>query len=178
MPKQLSKFGALQVSYDMDRLAALYQEEAESIGVSSKIADDFALRCDILSDHLEKRAGIERNTDGALKDPKLAKYASQLSASKTAAMDPKENYTVDQLGANDFNPAEIGEEQSGALLRNEDEPYMDMFKQDEFDQLRQVQQDGMFSNAKSASLLVQKMARLLEKHSIPLPVAQTTKAVG
>ena len=176
MPKQLSKFGALQVSHDMDRLAALYQEEAEAIGVSSKIANDFALRCDILSDHLEKRAGIERDDNNALKDPELAKYASHLSTSKTAAMDPKENYTVDQVGANDFNPAEIGEEQSGALLRNEDEPYMDVFKQDEFDQLREVQQDGMFSNAKSAALLVQKMAKILAENNIALPAV--VKAAG
>jgi hypothetical protein len=55
---------------------------------------------------------------------------------------------------------------------------MDAFIQDEFDQLREVQQDGMFSNAKSASLLVQKMARLLEKNNIPFPVAQTVKATG
>jgi hypothetical protein len=176
MPKQLTKFGALQVSHDLDRLAALYQEEAEAIGVSTKIANDFALRCDILSDHIEKRARIARDAEGALQDPDLLRYAAALT--KRAEMDPKENYTVDQLGANDFNPAEIGEEQSGALLRNQDEPYMDVFKQDEFDQLRQVQQDGMFSNAKSASLLVQKMAKLLEKHSIPLPVVQATKAAG
>jgi len=176
MPKQLSKFGALQVSHDMDRLAALYQEEAAAIGVSPKIANDFALRCDILSDHLEKRAGIQRDADGNLKDPKLAKYATFLV--KKAAMDPKENYTETQLSGDVFNPAEIGEEQSGALLRNQDEPYMDVFKQDEFDQLRQVQQDGMFSNAKSASLLVQKMARLLEKNNIPIPVIQATKIAG
>jgi len=176
MPKQLTKFGALQVSHDLDRLAALYQAEAETIGVTSKIADDFALRCDILSDHIEKRAQIARNADGALTDPALAKYAAALV--KRAAMDPKENYTVDPLGGNDFNPAEIGEEQSGALLRNQDEPYMDAFKQDEFDQLRQVQQDGMFSNAKSASRLVQKMARLLAQNGIPLPVAQAVKAAS
>lgn len=176
MPKQLTKFGALQVSHDLDRLAALYQAEAETIGVTAKIADDFALRCDILSDHIEKRAQIGRNADGALTDPDLAKYAAALV--KRAEMDPKENYTVDQLGANDFNPAEIGEEQSGALLRNQDEPYMDVFKQDEFDQLRQVQQDGMFSNAKSASLLVQKMAKLLAKNGIPLPIAQAEKAAS
>jgi len=176
MPKQLTKFGALQVSHDLDRLASLYQEEAETIGVTEKIANDFALRCDILSDHIEKRAGIQRDADGNLKDPQLAKMAAAIT--KRAQMDPKENYTETTLAPNSFDPAEIGEEQSGALLRNQDEPYMDVFKQDEFDQLRQVQQDGMFSNAKSASLLVQKMARLLEKNNIPIPVAQATKAAG
>jgi len=51
---------------------------------------------------------------------------------------------------------------------------MDMFKQDEFDQLRMVQQDGMFSNAKSASLLIQKMAKILAENKIALPpIAKT-----
>jgi hypothetical protein len=176
MPKQLTKFGALQVSHDLDRLAALYQEEAGTIGVSAKIANDFALRCDILSDHIEKRARIGRDAEGNLQDPELVKYAAALV--KRAEMDPKQNYTVDQLGGNDFNPAEIGEEQSGALLRNSDEPYMDVFKQDEFDQLREVQQDGMFSNAKTAAVLIKKMAGLLAKNNIPVPVVEPVKAAG
>jgi hypothetical protein len=77
---------------------------------------------------------------------------------------------MEKLESNEFDPAEIGEEQSGALLRNEDEPYMDVFKQDEFDQLREVQQDGMFSNAKAASSLIAKMANLLSKNDIKVPV--------
>lgn len=169
MTDQLTKQGALQVSADLDRLATLFQSETEILGINEKIADDFAKRCDILSDHIEKRAGVERADDGTLKDPELAKYASSLA--KKAEMDPKSNYTLEDVKQNEFNPAEIGEEQSGALMRNQDEPYMDVFKQDEFDQLREVQQNGMFSNAKSASALVAKMAKLLSDNDIKVPVA-------
>ena len=167
MSKKLSKQGALQVTHDLDRMANLFESEHEVLGVSEKVASDFGLRCDLLSREVEKTAGIERDTEGKFTDPEIAKLASTIE--KKAEMDPKQNYTEDQVQGWEFNPAEIGEEQSKALLRNEDEPYMDMFKQDEFDQLRQVQQDGMFSNAKAASELVKKMAKLLNDNNVPLP---------
>jgi hypothetical protein len=169
MSTKLTKQGALQVSSDLDRLATLFQSEAAALGVSDKIATDFARRCDILSDHLEKRAGVERGADGELKDPELAKYASALQ--KRAEMDPKQNYTMEDVKPGEFDPAEIGMEQPDALLRNSDEPYMDAFQQDEFDQLRQVQQDGMFSNAKTAAAAMAKMAKLLSDNNIQVPVA-------
>ena len=169
MTDQLTKQGALQVSSDLDRLATLFQAERDTLGVPERVAKDFATRCDVLSDHVEKKAGVERAEDGSIKDPELSKYASELA--KRAEMDPKSNYTMEDVKANEFNPAEIGEEQSGALLRNQDEPYMDVFKQDEFDQLREVQQNGMFSNAKTAAALLAKMATLLSKNKIQVPVA-------
>jgi hypothetical protein len=174
MSKKLSKQGALQVTRDLDRIANLYETEFATLGVSEKVGKDFAFRCDLLSQEAEKVAGIERTQDGSFKDPEIAKMAASIE--KQAEMDPKNNYTEDQVQGWEFNPAEIGEEQSGALLRNEDEPYMDVFKQDEFDQLRQVQQDGMFSNAKAASLLVQKMAKILAENNIALP--KVVKAAG
>lgn len=170
MPNQLTKQGALQVSTDLDRLASVFQQEHATLGLSEKVAQDFALRCDILSDFIEKKAGVARDADGAIKDAELAKYASALS--RRAQMDPKKNFTVGDVKSGEFNPAEIGEEQSGALLRNSDEPYMDCFQQDEFDQLRQVQQDGMFSNAKAAAVAIKKMAMILAAHGIPLSVAK------
>lgn len=173
MPK-LTKQGALQVTRDLDRIANLFETEFETLGISQKVADDFGLRCDLLSREVEKTAGIERSEDGKFKDAEVAKLASEIE--KRAQMDPKQNITETKLLSNSFNPAEIGEEQSGALLRNQDEPYMDVFKQDEFDQLRQVQQDGMFSNAKAASLAMQKMAKLLADNKIPLPTV--VKAAG
>ena len=167
MSKKLSKQGALQVTRDLDRIANLYETEFATLGVSKKVAEDFALRCDLLSREAEKTAGIERTEDGKFKDPEIAKMAAAIE--KKAEMDPKMNETETKVEGWEFNPAEIGEEQSGALLRNQDEPYMDVFKQDEFDQLRMVQQDGMFSNSKAASLLVQKMAKLLAENKVPLP---------
>lgn len=133
--------GAKQVTADLDRLANLFQTQHTTLGIAPNIAQDMALRCDMLSDHIESFAGISRS----------------------AQMDPASNYTEEEVAPNAFDPAEIGEESSQAFLRNEDEPYMDAFKQDEFDQLREVQQDGMFSNAKAAAELVKKLAARLEK---------------
>lgn len=165
---KLSKQGALQVVHDLERIATVFQEEHNVLGLPKKYAFDYALRTDAMADFIEKRAGIERDADGTLVDSDLAKYASQLSK---RAMNDQFNYTEDKIEANEFNPAEIGEVQDGALLRNQDEPYMDVFKQDEFNQLREVQQNGMFSNAKAASALVMKMAKLLSDNNIKVPVA-------
>jgi len=56
MTKRLSKKGAQAVSTDLDRLANLFEHDFETLGVEERIAADFALRCDMLSDHLEKVA--------------------------------------------------------------------------------------------------------------------------
>jgi hypothetical protein len=146
--KPITKEAALKVSRLLDQAATTFQKHHVALGIKPKIANDFALRCDILSDHVEKQAGIDRR----------------------AQMDPKENYTEDALGPDDFDPAEIGEQTPGALLRNEDEPYMDTFNQQWFDQLREVQQTGQFSNAKTAAQLIKHMAGLLHAHGIPLVV--------
>jgi hypothetical protein len=153
----------MQVTTDLDRIASLFEQEHETLGISKKIADDFGLRCDILSTAVEKTAGIDRSPEGKLEDPELVKLAQ---------MDPTENYTEDEVKSDEFDPSEIGRETPGALLRNTDEPYMDVFRQDEYDQLREVQQTGMFSNAKTAAALVRKMAALLARSNVPLPVAQ------
>jgi len=155
MPK-LTEKGARQVTADLDRLATLFQSDYAILGIPEKIAVDMARRCDMLSDTIEKTAGLSRK----------------------AQMDPTENYTEEKILPNEFNPAEIGEEQSEAFLRNEDEPYMDVFKQDEFDQLREVQQDGMFSNAKSASKLIAKLADRLEKLDPKFPSQKKTKVAA
>jgi len=147
----LTEKGARQVTADLDRLANLFQNDHDTLGIPAKVAEDMALRCDMLSDRIETQAGMRP---------------------REATMDPPANYTEEKVAPNEFNPAEIGEEQSQALLRNEDEPYMDAFKQDEFDELRQVQQDGMFSNAKAAAALVKKMAAALAKAGHPQFSAQ------
>jgi hypothetical protein len=151
---QLTEKGAKQVADHLDRIANLFQKDHSSLGVEPKVAMDFALRCDILADHIEKQAGLSRTA-------------------AEGGMNPKQNYTEGKnLAPHDFPPQEIGMEQDGALLRNEDEPYMDVFKQDEFDQLREVQQTGMFSNAKAASSLVKKMAKILAENGIDFSKVQ------
>jgi hypothetical protein len=153
---QLTPKGAVQVSTYLDRMASLFQKEHTTLGIPEKLAVDFALRCDALADHVEKRAGVARL--------------------KTGELDPTQNYTEDQAGpaGNYFPPSDIGTETDGALLRNNDEPYMDTFEQEWFDELRTVQQTGQFSNAKAASevgpAMVKKMAALLQAAGVKLEI--------
>jgi len=56
MAKRLTKKGAQAVTADLDRLANLFENDFAILGVEKRIAHDFSLRCDMLSDHLEKVA--------------------------------------------------------------------------------------------------------------------------
>lgn len=117
---KLSKKGALAVIADQDRLANLYQLDWKTLGVPKKIALDFAHRCDLLSDHIEKQAGIKR---ALTEDP-----------------EPKTSYP--QTGET-FDAEEIGEETSGPEEQEPDEPYMkDEFTQQRFRELRERQEAG------------------------------------
>lgn len=60
MSKKLSKKGAISVTSTLDRIASVIQEEFKTLGVPKKIADDFARRCDAISDRIEKMAGMDR----------------------------------------------------------------------------------------------------------------------
>lgn len=116
MTTKLTKKGARQVSKQLDRVAALFQAEHKALGLDPKIALDFAKRCDILADHVEKRAGVERTA--------LTEF------------DP-----VKETG---FNPEEIGIEKAGPLeMIDSDEPFMNgEFTQQENRELRYDQQSG------------------------------------
>lgn len=53
--KKASQQGARRVSASLDSIADLFTHHAESLGVSEKVAKDFAHRCDLLSDHLDRQ---------------------------------------------------------------------------------------------------------------------------
>ena len=57
---KMTKKGALQVTRDLDRIASLFQAEHAALGVPKHIAHDFALRCDMISDAVERTAGLSR----------------------------------------------------------------------------------------------------------------------
>jgi len=61
---QITKKGARQVTADLDKLATLFQDQWEALGIPQKIAKDFAYRCDMLSDAIEKRAGFDPSQIG------------------------------------------------------------------------------------------------------------------
>jgi len=111
----MTKKGAQAVTGDLDRIASLFQQDWETLGVPQHIANDFALRCDKLADYVEARSGIKREA--------LTEY------------DP-----VKEPG---FNPEEIGEGKAGPLEDEPDEPFMKgEFSQQENRELRELEQSG------------------------------------
>lgn len=58
MPK-MTKKGARVVTKDLDKIATLFQEAHAALGIPQHIAADFARRCDLLSDTIEKNAGLD-----------------------------------------------------------------------------------------------------------------------
>ncbi|MCS5690198.1 MAG: hypothetical protein NZ659_15605 [Acidimicrobiales bacterium] len=57
----LTKAAAKAITADLDRLAQLFEKDHAALGVPNNVATDFAYRCDILSDFVEKRGGLDRN---------------------------------------------------------------------------------------------------------------------
>ena len=63
----LTKEAAKAITADLDRLAQLFEADHVALGVPSTVATDFAYRCDLLSDFVEKRGGLDR-TDSIQKE--------------------------------------------------------------------------------------------------------------
>ena len=57
----MTKKGALEVTADLDRIAQLFQEEWDALGIPQHIAMDYAKRTDMVSDAIERAAGIDRS---------------------------------------------------------------------------------------------------------------------
>jgi hypothetical protein len=53
--KKASKAGARRVTANLDVLASLFQNHHRSLGIPQKVAMDFAYRCDLLSDSIDRR---------------------------------------------------------------------------------------------------------------------------
>jgi hypothetical protein len=112
----LTSQGAKQVTTTLDRIANLFDKEAQSLGIPAHVASDFAYRCDLLSDYVEKHAGGERT-----------------------ALDE-----LDVVKEDGFDPDDIGREVAGPSEGDGDESsYMDgHFTQQSHRELREEQEEG------------------------------------
>lgn len=152
MPK-LTRRGAANVTTDLDKIANLFQSRAAALGVPDKIAQDFAYRCDLLSDHIEK-------------------YAARMAA------DDETGTSVEPAPSNQgFDANAIGDEKAGPLeiITPPDEPWMaGEFTQQEFQALREKQQSGEMAENAAAGKADPKLA------SIEASIARLAKlaAVG
>ena len=121
--KKASKAGARRVTANLDALASLFQNHHASLGIPSKVAMDFAYRCDLLSDSIDRR--------------KQAGY---------------------------FNPAEIGEEEPGPLVFDENNPFMEgEFTQEEKRTLSEKQMAGELAANAAAHVADPKLASVIRK---------------
>lgn len=102
----------------LDKVASTLDRHHRDLGVSRRVAGDMAKRCDMLSDRIERVAGIKRNA---------------------YMVEPNYPYTE-----NAFDVNEIGEEVPGAEEFDADEPYMEHnFSQQEYRELGELQEDGL-----------------------------------
>ena len=116
MANQMTKKGARGVTWTLDRIATLFTQDWATLGVPQRTAEDFAHRADLIADHIEKLAGIQRlalTGDDVYKEP-------------------------------GYNPENIGMEVAGPLSGDADESgYMSgEFDQQEFRELSDRQQSG------------------------------------
>lgn len=64
----IRKTAAARLTTDLDKIANYFEKHYEAIGVPKKYARDFARRCDLFSDHIEKFAGyFDPSTIGEVK---------------------------------------------------------------------------------------------------------------
>jgi len=136
MPNTLTKEAATQVTGLLDRVASTIQKNHRAFGIPEKIAFDFATRCDLLSDEIDRQSPSAKS-----------------AADDNKSLPPNQRY----------NPAEIGKQDATPPQTEPDEAYMKKnFIQEEFNELRHFQQDGLFSNSKAASVTAKNMIAKLQ----------------
>jgi hypothetical protein len=155
---KLTRRGAANVTTDLDKLANLFQSRAAALGIPEKIASDFAYRCDLLSDHIEKHA-----TRLAGESDEEAEDEESETASKKAAIDETGTSIEPGPDNNGFDANQIGDEVAGPLdiITPPDEPWMaGHFTQEKFVALAEKQQSGELASNAAAGKADAKLASL------------------
>jgi hypothetical protein len=163
MPNTLTKEAASQFTALLDRTASTIQDNFEALGIPEKIAMDFATRCDLLSDEIDRQATSAKSASD--------KEAYHMGDGQGTTPGADDNMSMPP--GQRFNPAEIGKQHATPPQTEADEPYMAKnFIQEEFNELRHFQQDGLFSNAKAASATIKTMVAKLQGLQAALETAE------
>lgn len=130
---RLTKQAAKKANHILDAAAADILTNAAAYGIKASIAQKFAFQCDLLADHVAKRAGVD-----------IAKLADQ----RKQGLSGDDVFDEGTLG---FDPEEIGEEVAGPDEQDNDEPYMDdHFTQQWNRELREKQEGGEVSDGEGS----------------------------
>lgn len=128
----INKQAALSFGNTLDAAAELVLKSASAIGYDAKIAEKFAMQCDLLSDFAAKQAGID---------------IAKLAASRKQAL----SGDAPTVPAGSESPEQIGEEKSGPQEGDSDESYMNSeFTQQENRELREKVEGGELSNSSTS----------------------------
>lgn len=152
MDRHLTRQGALNVTKDLDKISSLIQHHHAVLGIPAKVALDFAWKCDVLSDAIEKRAISNDKVHGVTaaegeEDEGEGKEAAAKNAAPEFAKPPKNETggSVEPTGEKpSWDPNAIGDDVGGPHKSEADEAsYMGgNFSQQENHQLRDKQQSG------------------------------------
>lgn len=155
----LTRRGAANVTTDLDKIANLFQNRAAALGVPDKIAHDFAYRCDLLSDHIEKFASRLAAEEG----DEEAEDEAPATAGKKAAVDEMGTSVEPDPDNQGFDANAIGDEVAGPLeiITPPDEPWMNThFTQEKYVALTQKQQSGELAANAAAGKADPKLASI------------------
>jgi len=110
MPRRMTKKGAQQVVVELDRLASVMQDHWEALGVPKRAALDLAYRCDLLSDYIEKSAGLQPSVKNEGFDP------SEIAAEESGALESNKDEAYTKKNFTEQEHRELREKQEAGKL--------------------------------------------------------------
>ena len=149
---RLTRQGARNITAALDNIAQVVQHRATMLGLDKRTATDFAYRCDLLSDAIERTAS--------------ANFPRQAADAHGKGNDD-EGMSVEH-GEGGFDPNLIGDEVPGPLeiIEPPSEPWMDdHFTQEKYHVLGELQEAGELGPVHLASLLTKAAGIILAQQA-------------
>ena len=151
---RLTRQGARNLTAALDSIAQVVQHRAALLGLDKRTAADFAFRCDLLSDAIERTASANQPL-------------SRQAANSYGKGNDDEGMSVEH-GEGGFDPNLIGDEVPGPLeiIEPPSEAWMDgHFTQEKYHVLGELQEAGELGPVHLASLLTKAAGILLAQQS-------------
>lgn len=151
---RLTRQGARNLTAALDNIAQVVQQRAALLGLDTRTATDFAYRCDLLSDAIERTAS--------------ANFPLSRQATDAYGKGSDDEGMSVEHGEGGFDPNLIGDEVPGPLeiIEPPSEPWMDgHFTQEEYHVLGELQEAGELGPVHLASLLTKAAGIILAQES-------------
>ena len=151
---RLTRQGARNLTAALDNIAQVVQQRAALLGLDTRTATDFAYRCDLLSDAIERTAS--------------ANFPLSRQAADAYGKGSDDEGMSAEHGEGGFDPNLIGDEVPGPLeiIEPPSEPWMDgHFTQEKYHVLGELQEAGELGPVHLASLLTKAAGIILAQES-------------